>query len=107
MASMVKKIKSFLKRKEEEGSSVKGVPILLRCGEREIVGDEYNTLALYNSRIQSTEFGSLLFCQLMDKYGQYEHVYGREDGIKYAYDFGTENNLASFVKECRRYLKLD
>lgn len=107
MKQLFKKLMSAIKKKDEQGSSGNGVTVLLRCGEREIEGNEYDTLAMYNQRIQSTEFGILLFHQMLDKYGKLQHVYGRTDGIEYAYNFGTETNLTSFVNECRRYLKLD
>lgn len=105
-----KMIGRFLRKKFGNDSSntddisVADVTVLLRCGSREIVGDEYNKLARMNAKIQETEFGSLLFYQWLSKYGIYQHLHGREDGIEYAYNFQTEENLNSFVEECSRYL---
>lgn len=92
---------------KEESSGHQIQNLLLRCGEREIVGEEYNTLASYNHRMRATEFGTILHYRIMLKYGTCQHVYGRDDGIIYAYNFGTEENLKGFIKECRRYLGLD
>lgn len=100
--NVFKRIIEFLRKTQNDNDSK--VTLMLCVGNREIVGDEYDTLAGYNRSIQSTEFGSLLFYQLLDKYGHFLRVRGRKDGIEYAYDFGNEKNLNNFVEECERYL---
>lgn len=107
MINLFKRKKWDVQKEGNKERNQKECTIILRCGEREIIGDEYNTLAQYNRRMHSTEFGKALFYKMMNRYGKCQRVYGRDDGIEYAYDFGNESNLISFVKECRRYLKLD
>ena len=92
--------------KEDATNGKEKATVLLRCGDREIVGDEYNILAFYNHHIQSTEFGTSFFRRILCKYGKFCRVHGREDGIKYVFNFENEKSLSDFIKECRRYLKL-
>ena len=72
----------------------------LLCGDRRIVGKEYNLLATYNNALCSTEFGWWKFKKILYKYTVIDERY--EDTL----NFTTEENLKKFVFECRTFLKL-
>lgn len=72
----------------------------LLCGNRRIVGKEYNMLSRYNDALCETEFGFWKFKKLLWRYTRLDERY--ENTL----NFITEENLRRFVFECRTFLKL-
>lgn len=79
--------------------SEKMIVLDLLCGDRRIVGREYNLLATYNNELCETEFGFWKFKKLLQRYTQLDARY--ENTL----NFITEENLRRFVYECRTFLR--